>query len=198
MGLVAFVANGSILPRKSGVDDRPMDRGAIPFKSPAELEVEIELPNRDQKRTAGTGGPQGAAEAAGQQVAAQTATATAPAGNGAAQLPPVAEEIDIAAFQKVDLRVARVLAAERIQGADRLLKLQLDLGFEKRQVVAGIAQHYRPEELVGRNLIVVANLKPAKLRGELSQGMILAATGPDGRVVVLTTAADVAPGSKVK
>ncbi|MFS8534516.1 MAG: methionine--tRNA ligase [Limnochordales bacterium] len=152
----------------------------------------------DQKQTAGTGGPQGAAEAAGQQVAAQTATATAPAGNGAAQLPPVAEEIDIAAFQKVDLRVARVLAAERIQGADRLLKLQLDLGFEKRQVVAGIAQHYRPEELVGRNLIVVANLKPAKLRGELSQGMILAATGPDGRVVVLTTAADVAPGSKVK
>ena len=75
---------------------------------------------------------------------------------------------------KVDLRVATVIACEPVPKADKLLKLQVDLGYEQRQVVSGIAEHYKPEELVGQKVIVVANLKPVKLRGELSQGMILA------------------------
>ena len=82
-------------------------------------------------------------------------------------------EITIDDFMKVDLRVATVMACEAIPKADKLLKLQVDLGYEQRQVVSGIAEHYKPEELVGQKVIVVANLKPVKLRGELSQGMIL-------------------------
>ncbi|MBJ6364265.1 methionine--tRNA ligase [Paenibacillus sp. GCM10012307] len=88
-------------------------------------------------------------------------------------------EIGIDEFAKVELRVAQVLSAEPVKKADKLLKLQLDLGFEQRQVVSGIAKHYKPEELVGRKLICVTNLKPVKLRGELSQGMILAASHGD-------------------
>ncbi|MFH0348755.1 methionine--tRNA ligase [Bacillus vallismortis] len=83
-------------------------------------------------------------------------------------------EITIDQFMDVELRVAEVIKAEPVKKADRLLKLQLDLGFEKRQVVSGIAKHYTPEELVGKKLVCVTNLKPVKLRGELSQGMILA------------------------
>ena len=78
-------------------------------------------------------------------------------------------------FQKVDLRVAEVLAAEKVAGTDKLLKLRISLGDEERQIVAGIAQHYAPEQLVGRRIVVVANLRPVKIRGEESQGMLLAA-----------------------
>ncbi|MBS4198001.1 methionine--tRNA ligase [Lederbergia citri] len=83
-------------------------------------------------------------------------------------------EITIDDFMKVELRVAEVIHCEPVKKADKLLKLQLDLGFEKRQVISGIAEFYKPEELIGKKVIVVANLKPVKLRGELSQGMILA------------------------
>ncbi|MRG27037.1 methionine--tRNA ligase [Laceyella tengchongensis] len=105
--------------------------------------------------------------------------------------------IGIEDFGKVDLRVAEVVAADRVPKADRLLKLQLDLGEEKRQVVSGIAEHYRPEELVGQKVICVTNLKPVKLRGELSQGMILAASQGD-RLVLATVSGDIPNGSKVK
>ena len=88
--------------------------------------------------------------------------------------PEEIDEIAIDDFMKIDLRVAEVIQAEPIKKADKLLKLQLDLGYEKRQVVSGIAQYYKPEELVGRKVICITNLKPVKLRGELSQGMILA------------------------
>lgn len=84
------------------------------------------------------------------------------------------EEITIDDFMKIELRVAEVIHAEPIKKANKLLKLQLDLGYEKRQVVSGIAEYYEPSELIGRKLICVVNLKPVKLRGELSQGMILA------------------------
>ncbi|CAM5683824.1 Methionine--tRNA ligase OS=Lysinibacillus sphaericus OX=1421 GN=metG PE=3 SV=1 [Lysinibacillus sphaericus] len=87
---------------------------------------------------------------------------------------PEIPEISIDDFMKVDLRVATVTACEPIPKADKLLKLQVDLGYEQRQVVSGIAKYYTAEELVGQKVIVVANLKPVKLRGELSQGMILA------------------------
>ncbi|RUS48041.1 methionine--tRNA ligase [Cohnella sp. AR92] len=89
------------------------------------------------------------------------------------------EEIGIEDFSKVELRVGQVVACEPIPKADKLLKLQLDLGFETRQVVSGIAKFYKPEELVGRKVICVANLKPVKLRGEWSHGMILAASHGD-------------------
>lgn len=87
---------------------------------------------------------------------------------------PEVEEISIDDFMKVDLRVATVTACEPVPKTSKLLKLQLDLGYEQRQVVSGIAEHYKPQEVIGKKVIVVANLKPVKLRGELSQGMILA------------------------
>ncbi|WP_026319979.1 methionine--tRNA ligase [Siminovitchia fordii] len=83
-------------------------------------------------------------------------------------------EITIDDFRKVELRVGQVIQCEPVKKADKLLKLQLDLGYEKRQVVSGIAEFYQPDDLIGKKVIVVANLKPVKLRGELSQGMILA------------------------
>ncbi|SMO81426.1 methionine--tRNA ligase [Melghirimyces algeriensis] len=107
------------------------------------------------------------------------------------------EEIAIDDFSKVDLRVAEILEAEKVKGADRLLKLRLDLGFEKRQVVSGIAKHYLPQDLLGKKVLLVANLKPIKLRGELSQGMILAAN--EGKRLVLSTVSGEIPnGTRVK
>ncbi|UCH09538.1 MAG: methionine--tRNA ligase subunit beta, partial [Fidelibacterota bacterium] len=94
--------------------------------------------------------------------------------------------VTFADFQKVDLRIAEVLAAENVAGTDKLLKLQISLGDEERQIVAGIAQHYQAEELVGRRIVVVANLQPAKIRGEESRGMLLAAEGKDGKLVLAT------------
>ncbi|QOR66699.1 methionine--tRNA ligase [Cytobacillus suaedae] len=110
---------------------------------------------------------------------------------------PEAEEITIDDFMKVDLRVAEVTHAEPIKKADKLLKIQLDLGYEKRQVVSGIAQYYKPEDLVGRKVICVTNLKPVKLRGELSQGMILAGS-LDGTLSLATIAENLPNGAKVK
>lgn len=106
-------------------------------------------------------------------------------------------EISIDDFFKVDLRVAEVLYAEPVKGADKLLKLQLDLGSEKRQVVSGIAKFYSPEELKGRKVICVTNLKPVKLRGELSQGMILAGTD-NGKLSLATVDQTLANGTKIK
>jgi methionyl-tRNA synthetase len=105
--------------------------------------------------------------------------------------------IKIDDFAKVELKTAKVLKAERIEGADRLLRLEVNSG-EPRQIVAGIALAYEPEYLVGKTVIVVANLKPAKLRGVESQGMLLAATGEDGKPVILTTDSEVVPGLRVK
>ncbi|MBI4126692.1 MAG: methionine--tRNA ligase subunit beta [Deltaproteobacteria bacterium] len=108
------------------------------------------------------------------------------------------ETIDITDFAKIDLRVAEILTAERVEGTEKLVKLEISLGEEsRRQIVAGIAQHYTPEELIGKRIVVVANLKPAKLRGVESQGMLLAAS--DGQTIsILTPLKAVAVGSKVK
>ncbi len=100
-------------------------------------------------------------------------------------------------FRRVDLRVGLVTAAERVPGADKLLKLQVDLGDETRQIVAGIAAAYPPEQLVGKRIVVVANLKPATLRGAVSQGMLLAAD-LDGRPIIATFDQDVKPGTRVR
>ncbi|OGU56458.1 MAG: hypothetical protein A2X64_03345 [Ignavibacteria bacterium GWF2_33_9] len=112
--------------------------------------------------------------------------------------PEVAQLISIDDFRKVNLRTAKVLEAENIPKSDKLLKLQIQIGEEKRQLIAGIAQHYKPENLIGKLIIVVANLQPAKLFGNLSEGMLLAAKTPDGKLSLVTienpefpTAADV-------
>ena len=94
--------------------------------------------------------------------------------------------------------VARVVSAEEHPNADKLLKLQVDAGDGQRQIVAGIAQHYQPEELIGKNIIIVVNLKPAKLRGEISEGMLLAATSSDGTLELVSVSSRIAPGSRVK
>ncbi|OPA81314.1 methionine--tRNA ligase [Paenibacillus selenitireducens] len=111
------------------------------------------------------------------------------------EAPAEAAEIAIDDFMKVELRVAQVLAAEPVKKADKLLKLQLDLGYEQRQVVSGIAKFYTPEQLVGRKVICVTNLKPVKLRGELSQGMILAAS--KGEELTLATVPDSMPNGAI-
>ncbi|MFF2482028.1 methionine--tRNA ligase [Paenibacillus sp. NPDC058071] len=118
----------------------------------------------------------GGGAAAAEKESNGNAEAAAPAVVEAGELK---EEIGIDEFAKVELRVAQVISAEPVKKADKLLKLQLDLGYEQRQVVSGIAKFYTPEELVGRKVICVTNLKPVKLRGELSQGMILAASHGD-------------------
>ena len=107
------------------------------------------------------------------------------------------KQISIEDFMTVDLRVARVVSAERIEGTDRLLKMQVDLGSEQRQLVAGIAQAYAAEDLVGKRIIVVANLKPARVRGVESQGMLLAADA-GGRPIVATFEDDVPLGTRVR
>lgn len=125
--------------------------------------------------------------------AAAPATASTPA--PMAEQPEPKDEIGIDDFAKVELRVAQVLACEPVPKADKLLKLQLDLGYEQRQVVSGIAKFYKPEELVGRKVICVTNLKPVKLRGELSQGMILAAS--QGDQLTLVTVPDTMPNGAI-
>jgi len=115
---------------------------------------------------------------------AKTAASAAPAGNAAAPQ-AASEKINIEDFAKVEMRVGQIKTAERIMGADKLLKLTVDIGTEIRQICAGIAQYYEPEKLVGRKVAVVVNLAPRKLRGVESNGMIIAAAvGPDGRPVL--------------
>lgn len=126
-----------------------------------------------------------------------TKTETAPETDKKEEKGSEIDEITIDDFMKVDLRVAEVIKAEKIKKADKLLKLQLDLGDEKRQVVSGIAEYYSPEELVGQKVICVTNLKPVKLRGELSQGMILAGK-TDGTLKVATIDSSIPNGTKIK
>jgi methionine--tRNA ligase beta chain len=104
--------------------------------------------------------------------------------------------INIDEFRKLDLRVGVVKSAEAHPNADKLLVLKVDLGSEERQIVAGIRAHYQPEELIGKQVVVVANLETATLRGLESQGMVLAASD-EGRVVILTLEKQVNPGAKV-
>ncbi|MCB0310268.1 MAG: methionine--tRNA ligase subunit beta [Bdellovibrionales bacterium] len=111
------------------------------------------------------------------------------------------EQIDIELFGRVKLRVGQIESAEKIEKSKKLLKLQVNLGptYGKRQILAGISQFYQPEELVGRKIVVVANLKPAKLMGEESQGMLLAASNQDLSVLNLVDPGqDLEVGSEVR
>lgn len=112
--------------------------------------------------------------------------------------PPKTDTITFDDFAKVKLRVGRVLEAADHPNADKLLVLKVDLGSEQRQIVAGLRGFYNAEQLVGRNIILVANLAPRMMRGQESQGMLLAASNADrSRVIVLTPEADIEPGSVV-
>lgn len=127
--------------------------------------------------------------AAAQTNAAGTRTAVAPATN---------DKISIDDFAKVELRVGLVKVAERVPKADKLLRLEIDIGTEVRQVLAGIAEAYAPETLVGRKVVIVANLAPRKLRGMESNGMIVAASLDDGKPVLASFLEDVPVGARLK
>jgi methionyl-tRNA synthetase len=143
-------------------------------------------------------------------IESQPATAAAQAGaaqgasQGSAPLNKPVEaasadgKITIDDFAKVELRVAQIKVAERVKGADKLLRLEVDLGYELRQIVAGIAEAYAPETLVGRKVVIVANLAPRKLRGLESNGMIVAASLEDGRPVLAGFLEDVPVGARLK
>ena len=112
--------------------------------------------------------------------------------------PPQSDLISFDDFTKIKLRIGRVIEANDHPNADKLIVLKVDLGDEQRQLVAGLKGYYTTDQLVGRNLVVVTNLAPRKMRGVESRGMLLAAVTPDySQVVVLTTEADIAPGTAV-
>jgi methionyl-tRNA synthetase len=129
-----------------------------------------------------------------------TDASPAPKATPSAQAPPAADgKISIDDFMKVELRVGQVKAAEKVKGADKLLRLEVDIGTEVRQLVAGIALAYKPEDLIGRKVVIVANLQPRKLRGLESNGMIVAASvGEDGKPVLAGFLEDVPVGAKLK
>lgn len=131
-----------------------------------------------------------AASKAAQAVAAPVATA--------APVVEHKEQIQFDDFAKIELRTATILSAEKVAKADKLLKLEVDLGFEKRTIVSGIAQHYRPEEIVGRQVTVVVNLAPRKMKGIESAGMILMAEDESGKLVFVAPEQAIAAGSEVR
>ena len=140
------------------------------------------------------------------QAAVETSTEAKPSTPAAVVTPaataaatPANNPITIDDFAKVELRVGQVKVAEKVKGADKLLRLEVDLGTETRQIVAGIAKAYDPEKLVGRKVVIVANLAPRKLRGLESQGMIVAASlGDDGVPVLAGFLEDVPVGARLK
>ena len=114
------------------------------------------------------------------------------------EVEPIADEIAYDDFAKIDLRIARIVNAELVEGADKLLKLQLDIGSETRQVFAGIRSAYEPAALIGKMTVMVANLAPRKMRFGMSEGMVLAA-GPGGKdLYILEPGAGAQPGMRVK
>jgi methionyl-tRNA synthetase len=126
------------------------------------------------------------------------AAVSAPASAAPAQAAAADERIPYEDFAKVQLKVARVLTAERVAKSKKLLKLWIDLGAEQRTIVAGIAEAYEPEALVGRTIVIVANLKPARLMGIESNGMVLAASTDDGTPMLLGVDGEAIPGMRVK
>ncbi|MGN0789860.1 MAG: methionine--tRNA ligase [Christensenellales bacterium] len=111
---------------------------------------------------------------------------------------PVKPEIDIDLFGRLDLRVAKVIACEKVKKADKLLHLTVDVGGEKRSIVSGIAKYYTAEEMIGKEVVIIANLKPVKLRGIDSQGMILCAEDKDGKLALVSPEKPVESGSEVR
>ncbi|MGA8111273.1 MAG: methionine--tRNA ligase subunit beta, partial [Acidobacteriaceae bacterium] len=130
-------------------------------------------------------------------------TGTAAVSGSAVPGPPAAApasdgKISIDDFAKVELRVGQIQVAERVPKADKLLRLEVDLGSETRQILAGIAESYAPETLIGRKVVIVANLTPRKLRGLESNGMVVAASTEGGKAILATFAEDVPNGTRLK
>ena len=123
--------------------------------------------------------------------------APTPSASSPAPLAPAVAQITIDEFMKIQLKTAKVLSAERVPKSEKLLKLQVAVGTEHRQIVAGIGKKYEPETLIGKTIVIVANLKPAKLMGIESQGMVLAAGDSEVRGL-MTILEEVEPGTKVK
>ncbi len=113
------------------------------------------------------------------------------------ELPPIKEQINFDEFSKIDLRSAKIISAESFPDSKKLVKLQVNLGVEERTIVAGIAAQYPAEELVGKNIIIVANLAPKKLHGIMSQGMLLAVSDANDEPILLMPDKDVEPGFPV-
>ncbi|HKD90766.1 MAG TPA: methionine--tRNA ligase [Terriglobales bacterium] len=176
---------------------KPKEKKMAPDKSEQPSTSQVNTPagthaQAGQRATQSAVGPSEAAPAPVTAPAASTGQA-APSGASAGQ------KITIDDFLKVELRVAQVKAAERVKGADKLLRLEVDLGTEVRQIVAGIAKAYEPESLIGRKIVIVANLQPRKLRGLESNGMLLAASlGEEGQPVLAGFLEDVPVGAKLK
>jgi methionyl-tRNA synthetase len=129
----------------------------------------------------------------------KTASGDVPAEQAAAPaVAPIKPQISIDDFRKVDLRVAKIISCEKVPKSEKLLRIEVQIGEEKRQIIAGISKHYKPEDLVGKDVIVVANLAPAKLMGLESNGMLLAASTEDGKLSILTTVSEIDSGSIVR
>jgi methionyl-tRNA synthetase len=179
------------------------DKSVVERMQQMEQERATQAP--DVQSTSTTATPAGTGAGAGQpaaQVATQAAhgpTNGSPAPKAAAATPAADGKITIDDFLKVEMRVGEVKFAEKVKGADKLLRLEVDIGTEVRQVVAGIAVSYDPEKLIGRKVVIVANLAPRKLRGLESNGMIVAASfGEEGKPVLASFLEDVPVGSKLK
>ena len=158
------------------------------------MALESEITQSKPQQPAAPGQP-AASQGAAVPPAAPAPAASAPAAGAA---PLAGARIGIEDFAKVEMRVGIVKSAERVAGADKLLKLMVDIGDEVRQVVAGIATAYEAERLVGRKVVVVTNLQPRKLRGVESNGMILAASTPDGQPVLASFLEEVPVGARLK
>ena len=176
---------GTKLGKVEGVFPRA-DKSAIERMQKME-EQRTQAPQKAEEKAAGEG--------ARATQAATGPTEGAPAATGAAAEQP---KITIDDFTKIELRVAQVKHAEKVKGADKLLRLEVDLGTEVRQIVAGIALAYEPEKLIGRKIVIVANLQPRKLRGLESNGMLLAASVGDGQPVLAGFLEDVPVGARLK
>jgi methionyl-tRNA synthetase len=157
------------------------------------------VPQNPQKNT-GASAPEGRSLEDTPAISAPPVTepVAAPAPSPAASAQTEPTHITIDDFAKVELRVAQILVAERVPKADKLLRLEVDLGYEKRQILAGIAQFYEPEKLIGRKIVIVANLAPRKMRGLESNGMLLAASLPDGAPVLAGFLEEAPLGARLK
>ncbi len=163
------------------------------------LRAEPLWPRIESKGEPMTDKPEAPAPTAAPETAVPAASGSAPATPAPAPAPAEAEKIGIDEFARLDLRVAKVLAAEKVKGSKKLIKMQIDLGTEQRTIVAGIADAYEPEGLVDRSIVVVANLKPARLMGIESNGMVLAASPEGGKPVLLGfVEPPPPPGSRVR
>jgi len=108
------------------------------------------------------------------------------------------EKINYDYFSKIEMRTATIIHAEKVENTNKLMRINIDLGYEQRQIIAGIAESYTPEELLGKQIIVVTNLEPRKIKGNLSDGMLLAVENPDGKIILLTTEKKTENGLQVR